>query len=132
MALLSKISNLFGNSNEKALEQLYPMVEQINLLEVSFEKRTDDELQKVTTEFKSRISTGIFTSLKTELIAIRLFGVPTRIRSTSVQSSGLGLTKTTVLVILENLRRVTVCFLTSNSDSSRRNAPSSNCVAEEN
>ena len=58
MALLSKISNLFGNSNEKALEQLYPIVEQINLLEGSFGKKTDDELQKVTTEFKSRISTG--------------------------------------------------------------------------
>ena len=58
MALLSKISNLFGNSNEKALEQLYPIVEQINLLEGPFGEKTDDELQKVTTEFKSRISTG--------------------------------------------------------------------------
>ena len=58
MPFLSKISNIFGNSNEKVLEKLTPIVEQINAFEQLFEKKPDDDLQKKTEEFRSRIAEG--------------------------------------------------------------------------
>ena len=58
MPLLSKISNLFGNSNEKALEKLIPLVSKINQLEQSFESKTNSELRDITNTFRTRISDG--------------------------------------------------------------------------
>ena len=58
MPLLSKISNLFGNSNEKALEKLIPLVSKINQLEQSFESKTNSELRDITNTFRTRISHG--------------------------------------------------------------------------
>ncbi len=55
MAWLSK---LFGDSNEKALRQLQPIVDSINELEPEFEALDEQELRDKTTEFRGRYLAG--------------------------------------------------------------------------
>ncbi len=55
MALLSKI---FGDANERVVESLGPIVEEINALESEFEKRSEEELKATTQEFKKRGAPG--------------------------------------------------------------------------
>jgi preprotein translocase subunit SecA len=43
-----------GDSNERELKRLQPLVDAINQLEPEFEKLSDDELRAKTDEFKSR------------------------------------------------------------------------------
>jgi len=47
-----------GDSNEKELRRLQPLVERINELEPEFERLSDDELRAKTDEFKTRLSAG--------------------------------------------------------------------------
>src|SRR5918911_1220296 len=55
MAWLSK---LFGDSNEKELRRLQPLVERINALEPNFAALSDGELRDKTTEFRGRYLAG--------------------------------------------------------------------------
>ena len=52
MALFAKI---FGDSNERVVRSLLPLVEKINSFELEFEKLTEAELKNKTLEFKRRI-----------------------------------------------------------------------------
>ncbi|MCH8298627.1 MAG: preprotein translocase subunit SecA, partial [Chloroflexi bacterium] len=45
-----------GDPNQKALKKLSPIVEEINGLEPEFQKMTDEELQAMTVEFRSRLA----------------------------------------------------------------------------
>ena len=47
-----------GDSNEKELKRLQPIVDKINQLEPEFKKLSDDELRAKTDEFKERLSQG--------------------------------------------------------------------------
>ena len=44
-----------GDPNEKALNRFHPLVEQVNELEPSFEKKSNEELRAMTTDFRARI-----------------------------------------------------------------------------
>ena len=48
----------FGDSNEKELRRLQPLVDKTNELEADFEKLSDDELRAKTSEFRSRLKDG--------------------------------------------------------------------------
>ena len=50
------LSNLFGDSNEKELQKLTPLVDEINSLEPDFEALSDEQLTAKTAEFKRRLS----------------------------------------------------------------------------
>jgi len=52
------ISNLFGDSNEKELQKLATLVDEINSLEPEIEALLDEQLTAKTDEFKSRIEQG--------------------------------------------------------------------------
>jgi len=56
--MFKKLFSRFGDSNEKQLKRLQPIVEQINGLEPEMEKLSDDELRAKTDEFKSRVKAG--------------------------------------------------------------------------
>ena len=49
----------FGDSNEKELRRLQPLVDKTNELEADFEKLSDDELRAKTSEFRSRLKDAI-------------------------------------------------------------------------
>ncbi len=55
MSILSKI---FGDSNEKYIKGLQPLVEKINSFEPEFEKLSQDQLKEKTKEFKKRLTKG--------------------------------------------------------------------------
>ncbi|MDP6043322.1 MAG: preprotein translocase subunit SecA, partial [Dehalococcoidales bacterium] len=55
--MLKWLSGL-GDSNEKELKRLWPIVDRINDLEPEFEKFGDDELRAKTEEFKARLEAG--------------------------------------------------------------------------
>src|SRR5579871_2970351 len=49
---------LFGNSNERQIRRMRPVVAQINELEPAMEALTDDELREKTPEFRQRLANG--------------------------------------------------------------------------
>jgi len=51
-------SKLVGDSNEKALKDIQPLVDEINSLEPEFEKLTDEQLKGVTADFRARYQGG--------------------------------------------------------------------------
>ena len=51
-------NSIVGDPNDKALNRLDPIVEQINELEPSFEAKSDDELREMTADFRARIQTA--------------------------------------------------------------------------
>ena len=51
-------NKLVGDSNEKALNLLHPIVDEINELESEFEKLSDEELKDVTGDLRSRYEAG--------------------------------------------------------------------------
>ena len=54
-----KFFNKFiGDSNEQALKDIQPIVDEINDLESDFEKLSDEELKGVTADFRSRWEAG--------------------------------------------------------------------------
>ena len=55
MAFLGK---LFGDANSKYIHSLQPMVDKINALEKDFEKLSNEELRKLTHDFRNRIQVG--------------------------------------------------------------------------
>src|SRR3954453_8743511 len=49
---------LFGNSNERQIRRMRPIVAEINELEPGFEALTDEQLRAKTAEFRHRLSQG--------------------------------------------------------------------------
>ena len=54
----SVLKKVFGSKNERELNKLQPMVEQINALEPQVQTLTDDQLQARTTAFREQIDQG--------------------------------------------------------------------------
>ena len=52
MSILSKI---LGDSNERYINSIQPIVEEINAFEPEFQKLSADELKQKTVEFKKRL-----------------------------------------------------------------------------
>jgi preprotein translocase subunit SecA len=55
---MSIFSSLFGNSSQKYLEKIKPLVEEINGLEKDFEKLSDGQLKNKTAEFREALKNG--------------------------------------------------------------------------
>mgnify|MGYP000234514785 FL=1 len=55
---LNFLTHIFGSRNERLLKQYRKTVAQINELESSLEKLSDDALRAKTDEFKSRVANG--------------------------------------------------------------------------
>ena len=58
MGLLKAITGVLGDSNEKALKDFYPIVEEINELEPEFVSLSDEELTAKTAALKSTLEQG--------------------------------------------------------------------------
>ncbi|QTL96999.1 preprotein translocase subunit SecA [Iocasia frigidifontis] len=56
--MLNLIKKIFKDPNQKELERLQPIVDEINGLEESIKKLTDSELKDKTTEFRKRLAAG--------------------------------------------------------------------------
>jgi len=56
--VLRAVGRLFGDPNQKVLDGLRPLVEEINALEPDFRALSDDELKAKTGEFRGRLSNG--------------------------------------------------------------------------
>ena len=56
--MLKWVSGLLGDSNEKELRQLLPIVEQVNELEPELQPLSDAQLRAKTDEFRSRLASG--------------------------------------------------------------------------
>ncbi len=56
--MFKKIFSVLGDSNEKELRRLAPIVDQINSLEPAFERLSPEELRVKTAEFKARLEKG--------------------------------------------------------------------------
>ncbi len=56
--MLKFFNKIVGDSNEKALKEIQPIVDEINELEPEFEKLTDDELKSVTVNLRERYHDG--------------------------------------------------------------------------
>ena len=50
--MFKKLTGIMGDSNERELKRLQPVVDRINALENDFEKLCDDELRAKSIEFK--------------------------------------------------------------------------------
>ncbi|OFW87930.1 MAG: preprotein translocase subunit SecA [Alphaproteobacteria bacterium RIFCSPHIGHO2_12_FULL_45_9] len=80
--LLNFATKIFGSSNERVIKNMRSKVEEINALEPSIAKLSDDELKAKTQEFRSRIEGGAtLDSLLPEAFAVvreaskRVFGM---------------------------------------------------------
>jgi len=58
MAFLKAITNILGSSDEKALDKLRPLVEQINALEALYEAKTPEELKDVSNTLRGAFGGG--------------------------------------------------------------------------
>jgi len=56
--MVSVLQKVLGDPNGKALKKLSPVVGEINELEPEFQNMTDEELQALTEEFRSRLAEG--------------------------------------------------------------------------
>ncbi|OGF58119.1 preprotein translocase subunit SecA [Candidatus Giovannonibacteria bacterium RIFCSPLOWO2_02_FULL_43_37] len=64
--MMSIFGKIFGDSNEKVIESLKPIVEGINLLEDGVQKLSDTELKNKTGEFKKRLQGSSDAKLEQE------------------------------------------------------------------
>ena len=55
---MSIFEKMFGTHSEKEIKRILPLVEQIEALDESMQKLSDEELKAKTTEFKNRLSQG--------------------------------------------------------------------------
>ena len=58
MSVMSWLNKLLGDSSEREVKKLQPVVERINELEPEYERLTDDELRDKTVEFRGRYLAG--------------------------------------------------------------------------
>jgi len=56
--VLKWLANLIGDTDEKKLSRLQPLIQQINAQEEKFKKLSDEELRSKTPEFKKRLKAG--------------------------------------------------------------------------
>ena len=56
--MLGKLTKLFGNTDEKVIERLQPMVDDINALEQKYQSFSDIELSEVTSFLKESYASG--------------------------------------------------------------------------
>ena len=56
--MLGKLTKLFGNSDEKVIERLQPIVEEINALEDKYQALSDLQLSEVTNSLKNSYASG--------------------------------------------------------------------------
>src|SRR5687768_11014681 len=56
--MLKWIKKLVGDSNEKVVRQIQPLVDEINALENEFKGLSDEELRAKTAEFRERLQEG--------------------------------------------------------------------------
>ncbi len=56
--MLKNIKGLLGDSNEKIINKLKPLVQEINALEPEFERLSNGELRAMTDQFKARLQEG--------------------------------------------------------------------------
>ncbi len=56
--MFKSITKMFGSSDEKVIKKMQPDVDEVNELELEFQRLSDDELRAVTVEFKRRITEG--------------------------------------------------------------------------
>ncbi|MGD0589962.1 MAG: preprotein translocase subunit SecA [Bacteroidota bacterium] len=68
--MLQFLKNLFGSKHERDVQDLYPMVEEINQHMASLEALTDEELRNKTTEFRQRIQEYIKTT-EDEIVQVK-------------------------------------------------------------
>ena len=52
------LKKIVGSKNQREVKKLWPVVAQVNAIEVEYQKLSDDELRAKTTEFKQRIETA--------------------------------------------------------------------------
>ena len=52
----SILTKVVGDPNEKELNRLWPIVEEINTLEPEFEELSNEELRALTAQFKAQIA----------------------------------------------------------------------------
>ncbi len=52
------LKNIIGDSNERELKRLQPIVTEVNQLEPEFEKLSNEQLRDLTSEFKKRLQEG--------------------------------------------------------------------------
>ncbi|MBU4274607.1 preprotein translocase subunit SecA [Patescibacteria group bacterium] len=55
---MSIITKIFGDTHQKYLKKLYPLVSQINLLEAGFKDKSDKDLSQATQALKEKITQG--------------------------------------------------------------------------
>jgi preprotein translocase subunit SecA len=56
--MFKRLTSIIGDSNERELRRLQPLVDKINAIEPGYEKLSDDELRAKAAEFKSRLAKG--------------------------------------------------------------------------
>ncbi|OGZ17947.1 MAG: preprotein translocase subunit SecA [Candidatus Nealsonbacteria bacterium RBG_13_37_56] len=56
--MMSILTRILGDANEKYLKKLQPIIEKINSLEPEFEKFSDQQIKEKTNEFKQRLEKG--------------------------------------------------------------------------
>ena len=56
--MLGILNKLIGDSNDKALKQLQPVVDEINALEDEFQKMSLDQIKDLTEELRQRYRDG--------------------------------------------------------------------------
>ena len=52
------LAKIFGTRNDKLIKKIMPLVKQINDLEPSFEKLSNEQLKEKTKEFRTRYENG--------------------------------------------------------------------------
>ena len=58
------LTKVFGTANERVIKRLWPVVAEINALEPSIQKLTDEELRAKTVEFRGRIAQAVAEATK--------------------------------------------------------------------
>jgi preprotein translocase subunit SecA len=58
MVIDSVLTKIFGSKNERELKRLWPMVQQINVLEPEIQKLSDEDLRKKTAELQEKLKQG--------------------------------------------------------------------------
>ena len=66
MSVDKLLTKVFGSSNQRFLKSVQPLVAQINELEPSMKKLSDEQLRAKTTEFRERVQRAIADSTSKE------------------------------------------------------------------
>src|SRR5579862_1715229 len=56
--VLNILTKVLGDSSEREIKRIQPLVREINRLEPDVQARSDDELRELTTQFRDRLGNG--------------------------------------------------------------------------